>query len=208
MLRSTGLLARFSLLARRHYGLPAFVAIANVRIVLPGRSAVVPVAGLRRNLNRLWWRRVNRRGISGCRIGLAVGGCANGHSGNGQYGSRADPVGAMTPAMVAITVIIVVAMMVLGRTIAIMAVAVSVSVSGGAERKADGNAEAGYLFHGLAHNYRIDEPNNAAGPLPMTCAVYVSVSNCCRRTAGMCCETMCLLQQVAFGLLVENPRQK
>lgn len=114
----------------------------------------------------------------------------------------------MTPAMVAMSVIIVVAMIVLGRTIAIMAVAVSVGVSGGAERKADGNAEAGYLFHGLAHNYRIDEPNNAAGPVSMTCAVYVSVSNCCRRTAGMGCETMRLLPQVAFGLLVENPRQK
>ena len=114
----------------------------------------------------------------------------------------------MTPAMVAISVIVVVTMIVLGRTIAIMAVAVSVGVSCGTERKADGNAEAGYLFHGLAHNYRIDEPNNAAGLLAMTCAVYASVSNCCRRTAGMCCETMCLLPQVAFGLLVENPRQK
>ncbi len=89
-------------------------------------------------------------------------------------------------------------------TIAVMAAAVSLGSSGCAQCETDSQAEAGNFFHGLAHNQCISKPNNATGALAITCNVYASVSNCCWRTVGMCCETIRLLQQAMSSPDIES----
>ena len=142
-------MARF-LLARWHYRLPAFGAATNIRIVLFGRAAVIPVASVGGGLNLAWRRDVDR----GC-IGLAVSRSTNGQARDRQDGSGPRPVWPLAMAMTLIVVVLVVSLR--GAAVTLVAPPVGLGATGAAESEAEGKAEGGRFFHGLAHNCFADE---------------------------------------------------
>ncbi len=163
--------SRRSARSTRRHQLPAFRAIADIRVVLPGRPAVVPVGTWRRHVHRLRRCHIDRtRGI------VARCGHSGGDAGNRQHGSRRHP--SIAPRRSAMVIVILRTRSVAAViTAVITAMIATIGQRGSRSKQRQGECDA------EGARGRFHKPSNARARQRMTHRGRGYVSDCDRQAA-------------------------